>query len=178
MLLARRGYRVLIVDRMTFPSDMMSSHFIHAYGIARLARWEYRVDGAGHVRIFTKIMLPLMAPAIAAFGIFQFLWVWNNLLVALVFGGGNLEISPLTVRLAGSCPEPWQRLASPVGWCLRVHDRPADRVPQPAALLRPRTARGQRQGLGEGGAGMDQLGESATGCVHRRGPAALASGFR
>jgi alpha-glucoside transport system permease protein len=40
-----------------------------------------RVDGAGHVRIFTKIMLPLMAPAIAAFGIFQFLWVWNDLLV-------------------------------------------------------------------------------------------------
>ena len=50
-----------------------------------------RVDGAGHVQIFTRIMLPLMAPAIAAFGIFQFLWVWNDLLVALVFGGGNLD---------------------------------------------------------------------------------------
>ena len=48
-----------------------------------------RVDGAGHVQIFTRIMLPLMTPAIAAFGIFQFLWVWNDLLVALVFGGGN-----------------------------------------------------------------------------------------
>ncbi len=59
-----------------------------------------RVDGAGHVRIFTQIMLPLMVPAIAAFGIFQFLWVWNDLLVALVFGGGNLDVSPLTVRLA------------------------------------------------------------------------------
>jgi alpha-glucoside transport system permease protein len=59
-----------------------------------------RVDGAGHVRIFTRIMLPLMVPAIAAFGIFQFLWVWNDLLVALVFGGGNLDVSPLTVRLA------------------------------------------------------------------------------
>ena len=59
-----------------------------------------RVDGAAHVQIFTRIMLPLMAPAIAAFGIFQFLWVWNDLLVALVFGGGSLEISPLTVRLA------------------------------------------------------------------------------
>ena len=46
-----------------------------------------RVDGAGHVQIFTRIMLPLMAPAIAAFGIFQFLWVWNDLLVALVFAG-------------------------------------------------------------------------------------------
>ncbi|MDG4831700.1 NAD(P)/FAD-dependent oxidoreductase [Solwaraspora sp. WMMD1047] len=39
MLLARRGYRVLLVDRMRFPSDVMSSHFIHAYGVARLARW-------------------------------------------------------------------------------------------------------------------------------------------
>ena len=59
-----------------------------------------RVDGAGHVQIFTRIMLPLMTPAIAAFGIFQFLWVWNDLLVALVFGGGSPDVSPLTVRLA------------------------------------------------------------------------------
>ena len=51
-----------------------------------------RVDGAGHVQIFIRIMLPLMTPALAAFGIFQFLWVWNDLLVALVFGGGNLDI--------------------------------------------------------------------------------------
>jgi alpha-glucoside transport system permease protein len=59
-----------------------------------------RVDGAGHVRIFTTIMLPLMKPAIAAFGVFQFLWVWNDLLVALVFAGGTLDVAPLTVRLA------------------------------------------------------------------------------
>jgi alpha-glucoside transport system permease protein len=59
-----------------------------------------RVDGAGHVRIFTTIMLPLMKPAIAAFAVFQFLWVWNDLLVALVFAGGTLDVSPLTVRLA------------------------------------------------------------------------------
>jgi alpha-glucoside transport system permease protein len=74
-----------------------------------------RVDGAGHVRIFTKIMLPLMAPAIAAFGIFQFLWVWNDLLVALVFGGGNLNLSPLTVRLAelsGTRDNDWQILSA------------------------------------------------------------------
>jgi alpha-glucoside transport system permease protein len=74
-----------------------------------------RVDGAGHVRIFTRIMLPLMAPAIAAFGIFQFLWVWNDLLVALVFGGGSLDISPLTVRLAelsGSRGQDWHLLAA------------------------------------------------------------------
>jgi alpha-glucoside transport system permease protein len=74
-----------------------------------------RVDGAGHVQIFTRIMLPLMVPAIAAFGIFQFLWVWNDLLVALVFGGGNLDVSPLTVRLAelsGTRGQDWHLLSA------------------------------------------------------------------
>ncbi len=72
-----------------------------------------RVDGAGHVAIFTRIMLPLMMPAIAAFGIFQFLWVWNDLLVALVFS--STEVSPMTVKLVslvGQRGEDWQLLAS------------------------------------------------------------------
>jgi alpha-glucoside transport system permease protein len=59
-----------------------------------------RVDGAGHVRIFVTIMLPLMKPAIAAFSVLQFLWVWNDLLVALVFAGGTKDVAPLTVRVA------------------------------------------------------------------------------
>jgi len=46
-----------------------------------------RLDGAGHVKI-------------AAFGIFQFLWVWNDLLVALTFAGGGADVAPLTVALA------------------------------------------------------------------------------
>ncbi|WP_309646747.1 carbohydrate ABC transporter permease [Nocardioides sp.] len=74
-----------------------------------------RVDGAGHVQFFRRIMLPLMMPAIAAFGIFQFLWVWNDLLVALVFGGGSLDISPLTVRLAelsGQRGQDWHLLSA------------------------------------------------------------------
>ena len=74
-----------------------------------------RVDGAGHVRIFTRIMLPLITPAIAAFGIFQFLWVWNDLLVALVFSGGSLNTSPLTVRLAelsGTRGQDWYLLSA------------------------------------------------------------------
>jgi alpha-glucoside transport system permease protein len=74
-----------------------------------------RVDGAGHVRIFTTIMLPLMKPAIAAYGVFQFLWVWNDLLVALVFAGGTADVAPLTVRvaeLAGSRDSDWHLLAS------------------------------------------------------------------
>src|SRR5262245_35343833 len=39
MLLARKGYRVLLVDRSTFPSDIMSTHYIHQPGVARLKRW-------------------------------------------------------------------------------------------------------------------------------------------
>ncbi|MEH1015886.1 carbohydrate ABC transporter permease [Micromonospora sp. CPCC 206060] len=59
-----------------------------------------RVDGAGHVQIFFKVLLPLLTPALAAFGIFQFLWVWNDLLVALTFAGGGPDTAPITVALA------------------------------------------------------------------------------
>ena len=72
-----------------------------------------RVDGAGHVQIFTRVMLPLMMPAIAAFGIFQFLWVWNDLLVALVFS--SPQAAPMTVKLVslvGERGQDWQLLAS------------------------------------------------------------------
>ena len=60
-------------------------------------------------------MLPLITPALAAFGIFQFLWVWNDLLVALIFAGGGNETAPLTVRLAemaGTRGNEWQRLTA------------------------------------------------------------------
>jgi alpha-glucoside transport system permease protein len=72
-----------------------------------------RVDGAGHVKIFFSVMLPLLTPAIAAFGIFQFLWVWNDLLVALVMGGP--DTFPLTVRvaeMAGSRGGDWHVLSA------------------------------------------------------------------
>ncbi len=59
-----------------------------------------RVDGAGHVKIFFRVLLPLLVPAIASFAIFQFLWVWNDLLVSLTFAGGRAQVAPLTVRLA------------------------------------------------------------------------------
>ncbi|WP_129667869.1 carbohydrate ABC transporter permease [Phytoactinopolyspora endophytica] len=59
-----------------------------------------RMDGAGHVKIFGTIMLPLIMPAIAAFSVFQFLWVWNDLLVALTFAGSTSDVAPLTARIA------------------------------------------------------------------------------
>ncbi|GGM19067.1 MULTISPECIES: carbohydrate ABC transporter permease [Micromonospora] len=74
-----------------------------------------RVDGATHPKIFRTIVLPLIAPALAAFGIFQFLWVWNDLLVALIFAGGSSDVAPLTVRLgemAGTRGNEWQRLTA------------------------------------------------------------------
>lgn len=57
-----------------------------------------RVDGAGHVRVFFQVLLPLLMPAIASFGIFQFLWVWNDLLVAMVFAGPANQ--PITATMA------------------------------------------------------------------------------
>ena len=59
-----------------------------------------RVDGAGHVKIFFQVLLPVLTPAIAAFAVFQFLWVWNDLLVALTFAGGEASVRPLTVAVA------------------------------------------------------------------------------
>ncbi|MEQ1736577.1 MAG: carbohydrate ABC transporter permease [Rhodoglobus sp.] len=59
-----------------------------------------RVDGADAFKAFRMVVLPLSIPAIASFAIFQFLWVWNDLLVGLTFGGGKRAIAPLMVRLA------------------------------------------------------------------------------
>ncbi len=57
-----------------------------------------RVDGASHGQIFFRIVVPLSLPAIASFAIFQFLWVWNDLLVALIFASG--AAAPITRALA------------------------------------------------------------------------------
>jgi alpha-glucoside transport system permease protein len=57
-----------------------------------------KIDGASHFQTFYKLVLPMSVPALASFAIFQFLWVWNDLLVALVFlGPGDKE--PVTVNL-------------------------------------------------------------------------------
>ena len=75
-----------------------------------------RVDGAEPLRRSSaRIVLPLITPALASFGIFQFLWVWNDLLVALIFAGGGDETAPMTVRLAelaGTRGNEWQRLTA------------------------------------------------------------------
>jgi alpha-glucoside transport system permease protein len=61
-----------------------------------------RIDGASEIRIFLRLILPLGLPAIASLAIFQFLWTWNDLLVALTFGQNT---TPITVWIAGQLRE-------------------------------------------------------------------------
>ncbi|MEU2559005.1 carbohydrate ABC transporter permease [Streptomyces longispororuber] len=56
-----------------------------------------RLDGAGELRLFVRVVMPLGAPAIASLGIFQFLWVWNDMLIALIFADAGSP--PITVAL-------------------------------------------------------------------------------
>ncbi|MEW2530118.1 carbohydrate ABC transporter permease [Streptomyces sp. NPDC047071] len=56
-----------------------------------------RLDGAGELRLFIRVVMPLGAPAIASLGIFQFLWVWNDMLIALIFADAGSP--PITVAL-------------------------------------------------------------------------------
>ena len=58
------------------------------------------VDGANHFTVFRRIVLPLAVPGIASIAIFQFLWVWNDLLVALTFASGTEEVAPINSKLA------------------------------------------------------------------------------
>ncbi len=74
-----------------------------------------QIDGADHFTIFRKLIVPLSVPALASFAIFQFLWVWNDFLVALVFLGGTRDVRVLTQALAelnGTRGEAWHLLTS------------------------------------------------------------------
>ncbi len=84
----------------TLPREMMESAFI---------------DGASHFTVFTRLVLPLSVPALASFAIFQFLWVWNDYLVALVFLGADPNFKVVTQRLAdltGTFGNDWHLLTA------------------------------------------------------------------
>jgi alpha-glucoside transport system permease protein len=73
------------------------------------------LDGASHFTIFIRLILPLSVPALASFAIFQFLWVWNDLLVATTFLGTNQDVAVMTQRLVsitGSRGQDWQLLTA------------------------------------------------------------------
>lgn len=80
------------------PRDILESAFI---------------DGASHFTIFTKLILPLAVPALASFAIFQFLWVWNDYLVALIFlGDKNRVVTMALAAMVGEKGQDWHLLTS------------------------------------------------------------------
>jgi alpha-glucoside transport system permease protein len=104
--LAHTGFGLPLATYLLFnyisglPRDIIESAFI---------------DGASHFTIFVRLILPLSTPALASFAIFQFLWVWNDLLVALVFIGSKPEVAVLTQRLQemiGSRGQDWHLLTA------------------------------------------------------------------
>jgi alpha-glucoside transport system permease protein len=73
-----------------------------------------KIDGASHFQTFWRLIVPISTPALASFAIFQFLWVWNDLLIALLFIGPG-DNAPMTVQLAGllgSQGQGWQLIAA------------------------------------------------------------------
>ncbi len=73
------------------------------------------LDGATHAQIFFRLVLPTSVPAIASLAIFQFMWVWNDLLVALIYLGGTPNVAPMTVTissLVNSYGGGWEYLTS------------------------------------------------------------------
>lgn len=73
------------------------------------------IDGANHFNIFFRLVLPISLPAVASLCIFQFMWVWNDLLIALIYLGGTPEVAPMTVtisNLVNSYGGGWQLLTS------------------------------------------------------------------
>ncbi len=78
---------------LPFAIFLLRNFFI---GIPKDLMEAARIDGASEMRIFLRLILPLGLPAIASLGIFQFLWTWNDLLVALTFGR---ETQPITVAI-------------------------------------------------------------------------------
>jgi alpha-glucoside transport system permease protein len=104
--LAHTGFGLPLATYLLFnyisslPRDILESAFI---------------DGASHFTIFTRLILPLSVPALASFAIFQFLWVWNDYLVALIFIGSKPDVQVLTMRLAdivGSRGDDWHLLTA------------------------------------------------------------------
>lgn len=73
------------------------------------------IDGASEMAAFFRIGLPLAAPALAAVAVFEFMWVWNDLLVALIFLGGSPDVAPLTLavtNMVNSRGEGWEVLTA------------------------------------------------------------------
>ena len=72
-----------------------------------------RVDGAGHLTVFIRLVMPLSVPALASLAIFQFMWIWNDLLIGLVYGGvKNKPIIAKLVEVGGTYGQSWHLLTA------------------------------------------------------------------
>ena len=72
-----------------------------------------RVDGAGHLTVFTRLVIPLSVPALASLAIFQFMFIWNDLLIGLVYGGNdNKPIIAKLVEVGGTFGQSWHLLTA------------------------------------------------------------------
>ncbi len=114
--ISSKGYFGIWLAHMGFGLPL-AIYLLRNYiaGLPREIMESARVDGASDFTIFTKIVLPLSYPALASFAIFQFLWTWNDLLVAMVFlGTGNdeLVLTGRLVNLLGSRGGKWEILTA------------------------------------------------------------------
>ena len=73
-----------------------------------------KIDGASHFQTFWRLIVPMSVPALAAFAIFQFLWVWNDLLIALIFlgQGDNMVVTVNLAGLQGQQGQGWELLTA------------------------------------------------------------------
>lgn len=71
-----------------------------------------RVDGASYYQIFWRLIVPMSVPALASFAIFQFLWVWNDYLIAFIFAGDKTVLTYRLLRLLGQYGDGWQDVAA------------------------------------------------------------------
>jgi alpha-glucoside transport system permease protein len=89
--------------------------FNYVRGLPRETLESAFIDGASHFTVFTRLILPLSVPALASFAIFQFLWIWNDFLVALIILGGAPTNQVVTMRLAflvGDRGQDWHLLTA------------------------------------------------------------------
>jgi alpha-glucoside transport system permease protein len=72
-----------------------------------------RVDGAGHFTVYSRLVMPLSVPALASLAIFQFMWIWNDLLIGIVFAGpDNRPIVAKLVEVSGTYGQSWHLLTA------------------------------------------------------------------
>lgn len=97
-LVGLRGIPAIVLFHTAFAIPYATFLFRNFFlGIPSELLESARVDGAGDARIFLTLILPLGLPAVASFAVFQFLWVWNDLLVALVYSDAGSK--PVTVAI-------------------------------------------------------------------------------